>query len=157
MKTRTYIWITIAMIMSLVELTGCVCSKDITTIRDHFAVRGNPYCVKDAILVVQYPLRMTTSMSRAGGYGLYEAPFPEGQMKAYGPDERTDTKGYLRPGDTVRVEKVYWVTHFDVGDHLEIRARILSGVLKGLAVDLGSVQDAKYLKPVNRENDKKTK
>ena len=131
-------------------LGGCVWSTDITAAREHPAVKGNRYAVPGAVFVVQTPISMSVNASTAG-LVLYPQFHGQDITNCNASDlKQMQVGGYLTPGDTVRVERVYWIRHFDVGDHLEIRGRVLSGSLKGTLVDLESAQDDKYLRPVGQ-------
>jgi len=129
----------------LTAVWGCVSFTDITGIREHPAVKGNRYCTAGSLFVVQRPMSVSTYSSTAG-HGVDPAFYPQG-LTNWSPSvwKQMQVMGYLRPGDTVKVERVYWIRHFDVGNHLEIRARVLSGSLKGTLVDIEYAQDDKYL------------
>ncbi|MDD4870753.1 MAG: hypothetical protein PHR77_09355 [Kiritimatiellae bacterium] len=123
---------------------------DVTDQLDNPVIKGNPYCIRGAKFVVQYPLRISSNRSRTGGYALYRVSLPtEPNDTDYGPDKSMEALGYLKVGETVVVKKVYWVRHFDVGDHAEIRAEVISGRFKGMVVDLKNIQEEKLLKMVS--------
>ncbi len=78
---------------------------------------------------------------------MFEDPLPVGQERTiFGPDERYDAKGFLRPNDTVIIDRLYWVEHFDVGNHVSILAKVLSGSMKSTIVDIRLVQNDMFLK-----------
>ena len=140
----------IPILMLAVVCAGCVSVTDITNRLDHPAVKGNPYCVKDAIFTVQVPLMVSPFKSDAG-FGLYPDCLPPGQKRTdFGADKRVQAKGFLRPRVRLQIERAYWVKHFDVGDHVEIRARVLDGELKGTPVSVERVQDKKFLRPIEK-------
>jgi len=72
----------------------------------------------------------------------------------FGPDERYNAKGYLRPDDTVIIDRVYWVEHFDVGNYVSILAKVLSGSMKNTIVDIHLVQKDKFLKKTENASNK---
>lgn len=133
-------------IVCVVIFTGCIKVTDVTGQPDNPVVKANPYCRRGAEFVVAYPLQISMFCSRAGGHTLYEDSDISGNRTDFGPNDAMQAAGYLRPGETVRVERVIWVEHFDVGDHVEIRATVLNGRYKGMAVDLKNVQNEKLLK-----------
>lgn len=132
----------------LLILSGCISVTDVTNQADNPAVTGNMYCRKGTEFVVQFPLEIGEFRSRSGGYTLYEDPDMSGNRTDFGPNKAMQALGYLNRGDMVRVDRVVWVRHFDVGDHVEIRATVMNGRYKGLAVDLKNVQKERLLKPV---------
>jgi len=116
--------------------------------RDHPSVKGNQYTVPGALFVAQRPISVSVSASTAGR--VLSPQFHPEDIASCSPSElkQLQVLGFLKPGDTVRVDRVYWIRHFDVGDHLEIQGRVLSGSLTGRRVDIRFAQSEKYLRPV---------
>lgn len=134
----------------LLALSSCIRVSDITGQSDNPALKGNAYCSSGAEFVVEVPLRISSYRARSGGYSLYEVSLPgEADAAGYGQAPAMMARGYLQVGDTVKVDRVVWVRHFDTGDHVEIRATVINGRYKGMPVDLRNVQEARLLKPIS--------